>query len=677
MSNPLLEDHLLPPFSAIKPEHVFPALEKILAESEEAVNELLENQENPTWDSLIEPLDELDNRLRKAWSPVGHMNAVVNSKELREEYEKCLPLLSEYSTKMGQNKKLYEAYKSISESSKFTTYNSARKKIIEDALRDFKLSGIALPEDKQKRFGEIKKELSQLSSNFSNNVMDATMGWTKHVTDEDDIKGLPETAKIGAAEAAKEKELEGWLFTLHIPSYLPVMKFCENRELRKELYTAFVTRASDQGPDAGKYDNSENIEKILKLRKELTALLDFNNYAELSIATKMAGTTDEVLGFLNNLADRSLPQGKEDVEELREFAKTLGIDDLQYWDSAFVAEKLREHKYDYSQEKVKEYFAADRVISGMFQIVNRLYGIEFEQVQEFDTYHEDARFYKVKQEGEHIASFYLDLFARAHKRGGAWMDECRVRSFNSKRKQLPVAYLVCNFTGPVGDKPSLLTHSEVVTLFHEFGHGLHHMLTKVDEIGAAGINGVAWDAVELPSQFMENWCWEEQGLDLIAEHYETGEKLPKELLDKMLAAKNFNSATAMLRQLQFGLFDFKLHCDYGESDYQGVLDTMKQVRDKVSVLETPDFNRFQCGFSHIFAGGYAAGYYSYKWAEVLSADAYSKFEEKGIFDRETGMEFRNSVLAKGGSIEAGDLFKEFRGREPKIDALLRHSGING
>ncbi|MCM8543573.1 MAG: oligopeptidase A [Lentisphaeraceae bacterium] len=678
MSNPLLEEHLLPPFSKIKVEHIVPAIEKIIADNEAKMNELLENCSEPTWENTIEPLEELDRVLSDAWSPVGHMNSVVNSPELREAYEKCLPVISEYSTKVGQNKKLYEVYKKLLESADFESFPQARKKIITAALRDFKLSGIALPEDKQKRYGELKKKLSELSSKFSNNVLDATMAWTKNITDENELKGIPENAMAGARQAAKAKDLEGWLFTLDYPSFGPVMTYCENREFRREIYEAFTTRASDKGPYAGKFDNSEIMEEILKLRGELAKLLDFNNYAELSIATKMAGTTDEVLGFLNNLADRSIEQGKEEIAEIKKFAADeLGISDLNSWDSGFAAEKLRQKKYDFSQEELRPYLAADRVTSGMFEVVKRLYGITLEKVEGIDLWHPDVRFYKVMRDGEQIASFYLDLFAREHKRGGAWMDVCRSRISNSKVKQLPVAYLVCNFTAPVGDKPALITHNEVTTLFHEFGHGLHHMLTQVNELSASGISGVAWDAVELPSQFMENWCWEREGLDLIAEHFESGEKIPEEMIEKLLAAKNFGAGMAMLRQLELGLFDFEIHTNYGSDKFKGIQETLDSVRERVSVLKAPDFNSFQHGFAHIFAGGYAAGYYSYKWAEVLSADAYSKFEENGIFDRNTGLEFLDSILSKGGSADAAELFIDFRGRPPKIDALLRHCGIKG
>jgi len=678
MSNPLLDNSTLPPFSSIKAEHVVAAISELIAESSKAVKDILASVDEPDWDNFVQPLDEVGNKLRKAWSPVGHMNAVVNSLELRKAYETCLPLLSEYYTEMGQNKELYDAYLKISEGADFKNLSETKRKIISNELRDFKLSGIALPAEKQKRYGELQKSLSELSSSYSNNVLDATMSWTRLVDSLDDLSGIPENALQAAAEAAKAKDLEGWLFTLEFPSYYPVMTHCSNRELRLEMYTAHVTRASAGGPDASKFDNSEKMEDILKLRHELAQLLGFNNFAEHSLATKMAPSTNAVLKFLNDLAERSLPQANSEIDVMKEFAASeLGIEELNAWDTAFVAEKLRQHKYAISQEELRPYFAADRAVQGMFEIVNRLYGITFEQVEEFDSWHSDVRFYKILRDGQHIASFYLDLFARANKRGGAWMDECRCRMKNSDGElQLPVAYLVCNFTAPVGDDPALLTHTEIVTLFHEFGHGLHHTLTEVDELGVSGIGGVAWDAVELPSQIMENWCWEKEGLDLVAEHYKTGEQLPQAMIDKLLAAKNFNSAISMLRQLEMALFDFRMHCEYGTEAYKGIQGTLDEVRSKVSVIKAPKFNQFQNAFSHIFAGGYSAGYYSYKWAEVLSADAFSKFEEQGIFNRETGLEFLSSLLGRGGSADAAELFEKFRGRAPEVDALLRHSGIN-
>ncbi len=674
MNNPLLESSELPPFSKILPEHIKPAIESIIDENEKAVAALLASGAGTEWSALQEPLDQLDDRLGQAWSPVGHMNAVVNSEALRDAYNGCLPLLSEYSTRLGQNRQLFEAYQSLADSEEFNKLDSAQQKVINDNLRDFRLAGVALEDDKKARYGEIKKHLSELTSKFSDNVLDATMAWSKLITDESELAGLPESALAGAKQLAESKEKEGWLLNLDFPSYFPVMTYCDNRELRKEVYTAFSTRASDQGPNAGEFDNTKNIQEILKLRHELAQLLGFDNYAEYSLATKMAESPDKVIEFLEDLAAKSKPQAEKELAELKAFAKeTFGAEELEAWDVGYYGEKLRQQRYAISQEELRPWFPAEKAISGMFEVVNRLYGIEFETVNNVDTWHKDVRFFNITRKGEVIGRFYLDLYAREHKRGGAWMDVCRSRWKQDDKLQLPVAYLTCNFTPPVGDKPALLTHDEVVTLFHEFGHGLHHMLTKVDYAAISGISGVAWDAVELPSQFMENWCWEKEGLAIISGHFETGEPLPEEMLDKLLAAKNFQSAMMMVRQLEFSLFDFKLHKEYRENiDVQSVLN---EVRKQVAVVIPPSFNRFQNSFSHIFAGGYAAGYYSYKWAEVLSADAFSRFEEEGIFNRNTGESFLHEVLEKGGSAEPMELFVNFRGREPQIDALLRHSGI--
>ncbi|WP_419534066.1 oligopeptidase A [Endozoicomonas sp.] len=674
MNNPLLESSELPPFSKILPEHIKPAIESIIDENEKAVAALLASGAGTEWSALQEPLDQLDDRLGQAWSPVGHMNAVVNSEALRDAYNGCLPLLSEYSTRLGQNRQLFEAYQSLADSEEFNKLDSAQQKVINDNLRDFRLAGVALEDDKKARYGEIKKQLSELTSKFSDNVLDATMAWSKLITDESELAGLPESALAGAKQLAESKEKEGWLLNLDFPSYFPVMTYCDNRELRKEVYTAFSTRASDQGPNAGEFDNTKNIQEILKLRHELAQLLGFDNYAEYSLATKMAESPDKVIEFLEDLAAKSKPQAEKELAELKAFAKeTFGAEELEAWDVGYYGEKLRQQRYAISQEELRPWFPAEKAISGMFEVVNRLYGIEFETVNNVDTWHKDVRFFNITRKGEVIGRFYLDLYAREHKRGGAWMDVCRSRWKQDDKLQLPVAYLTCNFTPPVGDKPALLTHDEVVTLFHEFGHGLHHMLTKVDYAAISGISGVAWDAVELPSQFMENWCWEKEGLAIISGHFETGEPLPEEMLDKLLAAKNFQSAMMMVRQLEFSLFDFKLHKEYRENiDVQSVLN---EVRKQVAVVIPPSFNRFQNSFSHIFAGGYAAGYYSYKWAEVLSADAFSRFEEEGIFNRNTGESFLHEVLEKGGSAEPMELFVNFRGREPQIDALLRHSGI--
>ncbi|MBY7959084.1 oligopeptidase A [Vibrio fluvialis] len=678
MSNPLLTFTDLPPFSAIKPEHVKPAVEKAIEDCRARIDAVLVGNAEPSWESVIAPIEEVDDRLSRIWSPVSHMNSVMNSDELRDAYESCLPILSEYSTWVGQHKGLFEAYKAIKASKAFATLNRAQQKTITDGLRDFELSGIGLPAAEQKRYGEISKRMSELGSKFSNNVLDATMGWTKHVTDVNELSGMPESALAAAQAAAEAKGLEGYLLTLDIPSYLPVMTYCDNQALRQELYEAYVTRASDRGPNAGKWDNSEIIAEQLKLRHEISRMLGFNTYSEKSLATKMAESPEQVLGFLNNLATKAKPQGEREVEELRQFAEQeFGVTALNLWDIAYYSEKQKQHLFDISDEELRPYFPEHKVVSGLFEVLNRVFGMEVKERQGVDTWHESVRFFDIfDSEGTLRGSFYLDLYAREHKRGGAWMDECRVRRINGEGElQTPVAYLTCNFNRPVGNKPALFTHDEVVTLFHETGHGIHHMLTQVEVGSVSGINGVPWDAVELPSQFLENWCWEEEALAFISGHYETGEPLPKAMLEKMLAAKNFQSAMFILRQLEFGLFDFTLHTTYDPEQGPKVLETLADVKKKVAVLPSLEWNRFSHSFSHIFAGGYSAGYYSYLWAEVLSADAFSRFEEEGIFNRETGLSFLNNILEMGGSEEPMELFKRFRGREPQIDALLRHAGI--
>lgn len=680
--NPLLTMTGLPPFQHIKPEYVEPALEALIKFNREELEKLLSNTEGFTWENLIEPLEDMDDRLGRMWSPVSHMNSVVNSDELRDAYNNCLPLLSEYSTEMGQNVELYIAYQSIKDSADFKKLDTAQKKIIDNALRDFHLSGIDLPEEKKKRFREIRQQLSKLTSKYEENVLDATQAWSKHITNKEKLSGLPDSALAMAQQAAEAKELEGWLFTLNFPSYYSVISYADDRVLREEMYQAYSTRASEQGPNAGEFDNSQIMEDILALRHEVAQLLGFNNYAERSLATKMAETPDQVLSFLHDLAKRSKHMAKQELAELTGFARQEDdVSDLSTWDVPYYGEKLRKHTYDISQEDLKPYFPETKVIPGMFAVVKRLYGISINEIDGVETWHDDVHFYEIRDDKNVVrGQFYLDVYARDKKRGGAWMDDCMGRKRNADGTlQLPVAYLTCNLTPPVGDEPALFTHDEVTTLFHEFGHGLHHMLTKVEHIGVSGINGVAWDAVELPSQFMENWCWEREALDLIAAHYKTGEPIPEELFNKMYAAKNFQAGMQMVRQIEFSLFDFRMYFEYqpehksikGER-IQSILD---EVRDEVSVIKPPAYNRFQHGFSHIFAGGYAAGYYSYKWAEVLSADAFSLFEEKGVFDSETGHAFLECVLEQGGTKEPMELFKNFRGREPEIDALLRHSGI--
>lgn len=616
MSNPLLTFSDLPPFSQIKPEHVKPAVEKAITDCRAKIDALLEGNDTPTWQNLVAPIEQVDDRLSRIWSPVSHMNSVVNSEELREAYESCLPLLSEYGTWVGQHKGLFEAYKAIKASNEFAQLTQAQKKTITDALRDFELSGIGLPANEQHRYGEISKRMSELGSQFSNNVLDATMGWTKHVTDEAELAGMPESALAAAQAAAEAKELEGYLLTLDIPSYLPVMTYCDNQALRKELYEAYVTRASDRGPNAGKWDNSEIINEQLKLRHEIARMLGFNTFSEKSLATKMAETPDQVLGFLNDLASKAKTQGEREVEDLRSFAsKEFGVESLELWDIAYYSEKQKQHLFQISDEELRPYFPESKVVSGLFEVLNRVFDMTVTEREGVDTWHESVRFFDIFDDKQTLrGSFYLDLYAREHKRGGAWMDDCRGRRVTLEGElQSPVAYLTCNFNRPVGDKPALFTHDEVVTLFHEFGHGIHHMLTQVETGAVSGINGVPWDAVELPSQFLENWCWEEEALAFISGHYESGEPLPKAMLDKMLAAKNFQSAMFILRQLEFGLFDFTLHTEFDPEVGPRVLETLAQVKSKVAVLPSLEWNRFSHSFSHIFAGGYSAGYYSYLW----------------------------------------------------------------
>lgn len=676
MSNPLLEHHLLPPFSRIKASDVEPAVDELLARNRQKIAELTANDGARDWDTLVAVLDELNDELGQAWSPVSHLNGVMNSPEIREAYNAALPKLSQYWTEMGQNAALYKAFKELKESAEFAKLSQPQQTVIEHTLRDFRLSGIALPAEKQQRFAELKQQLSKLTTQYSENVLDATQGWIKHVTDETQLAGLPEHVIAGAREAAESRELDGWVFTLDFPPYFGVMTYAEDRALREEMYQAFCTRASDQGPTAGQWDNSAIMDEILALRYELAQLLGFANYAEYSLATKMAQSPDQVTEFLRDLAQRSRPKAEQELAELKAFAKeTDGLEDLQSWDLSYYGEKLKQARYEISQQELRPYFPLPTVLNGLFDIAGGLFNFSVEEVQEFDSWHKDVRLFKLVRDGEAIAYCYLDPFARAGKRGGAWMDECRVRRLlPDGTLQLPVAYLVCNFTPATGDQPALLTHNEVTTLFHEFGHGLQHMLTRMQEADVSGINGVAWDAVELPSQFMENWCWEPESLAKMSGHFETGEKLPKALLDKLLAAKHFQSGMMMLRQIEFALFDFELHQHYqpGKTNIQQVLDS---VRKEVAVTIPPEWNRFQHGFSHIFAGGYAAGYYSYKWAEVLSADAFSRFEEEGLDNPAVGQSYRETILEQGGSREAMDVFVDFRGREPKVDALLRHSGI--
>lgn len=679
MKNVLLEEHTLPPFSKIQTKEIKPAIQARIDHIWQVLKQQLakiEPGQSPDWETLVAPYDLASDLLNQSWSPVTHLNSVMNSDELREIYAECVQLLTEFGTAIDQYEPLFKAYEAMAASEAYQQLSKSKQKVIQDALRDFRLAGVALPEADKQRYGEIKQRLSTLSTDFSNNVLDATQAWYKHFDSAEALAGLPPVALASAQQAAQQKNLEGYVTTLDMPSYLAVMTYADDRQLREETYQAYSTRAAAVEGDGAQWNNNDLIDEILSLRHELAVLLGFSNYAELSLATKMANTPKQVIDFLHKLAEQSLPYAKEDFKELENFARDEhGIEQLQAWDLAYYSEKLRQRDYAISQEELRPYFPVERVLEGLFTVVNRLFNITISAVDDVDLYHPDVRFYEIKQNGETIAYFYFDLYARDKKRGGAWMADCRSRFKHNDIIQLPVAFLTCNFTAPVGETPSLLTHQEVTTLFHEFGHGLHHMLTQMEEVAISGIAGVAWDAVELPSQFLENWCWEKEVIPLISAHYETGEALPCDKLEKLLAAKNFQSGMQMVRQLEFALFDMKLHGEYDPDNLKPVQQVIDEVRQQVAVSIPPAYNKFQNSFSHIFAGGYAAGYYSYKWAEVLSADAFSLFEEKGIFDESTGERFLQCILAKGGSQEAMELFVEFRGRQPQTEALLRHSGL--
>ena len=677
MTNPLLETYDLPPFSQIKPEHAVPAITEILTCNRQTIANLLQPGKTYTWANLAEPLENLEDRLNKAFAPVGHLNSVVNCDELREAYNACLPLLTDYATEFGHNEELYRAFQALADGPEYPTLSQVQRKIIDNALRDFRLSGVALPPEQKERYKAVALELSRLSSQFQDNLLDATNGWSRHIEDEAQLSGIPDAARIVARERAERDGKAGWVFNLEFPSYYAVITFADNRELRQEFYTAYATRASELGPNAGKWDNTDLMEKILALRHEEAQLLGFANFAELSLATKMARSTDEVIHFLEDLSRRSLPVAHKDLDDLRTYAAACnGGENLESWDLGYYSEKLRQQAYSLSEEEIKPYFPATKAVPGMFEVVERLYGLYIREVEGVDVWHPDVKFYEISDKANEIRGyFYLDLYARPKKRGGAWMDECATRRKTEAGTQLPIAFLICNFTPPKGNDPALLRHEEVLTLFHEFGHGLHHMLTRVDHLGVSGIHGVQWDAVELPSQFMENFCWDREALGLISGHYQTGEPLPDTLYKKMLAARNFQSGMQMVRQLELSLFDFHIHRDYDPALGGRVYPILDAIRKQTAVFIPPAFNRFAHSFSHIFAGGYGAGYYSYKWAEVLSSDAYSLFEENGVFDARTGQAFLEKILERGGSRDAMELFIDFRGREPKIDALLRHSGI--
>ena len=676
--NPLLEPGELPSFSKIRPDMIKPAIEQLISQNRAAIAEL-SAQQSHDWDNLIKPLELMNDRLDKAWSPVRHLNSVKSSPELRDAYNSCLPLLSEYSTEISQNHQLYQGYREIETSATFKNYNPAQRKTITDALLHFRLGGVELEGEDRLRYQQLQKDLSELQSSFENNLLDSTQAWQYLTEDVTELQGLPEYALSMLRQLAEQKDLAGYRVTLDMPCFQAVITYADNRDLRKSIYEAYVTRASDQGITDKIWDNAYIMRDIVVKRQEKAQLLGFKDYAEYSLETKMASSVEQVIEFLHDLAARSRQAAIAEVNERQAYAESLGFEgELEAWDYAYYSEKLKQNRYQISDEDLKPYFADDRVISGLFDIVARLYRVRISRVEtEVDRWDDAVSFYQIEdQQGEVVGQFFLDLYARENKRGGAWMDECVNRYRIDGKTQIPVAYLTCNLTPPLGDEPALFTHDEVITLFHEFGHGLHHMLTRVDVPDVAGINGVEWDAVELPSQFMENFCWEYDALKLFACHYRTDEPLPDELYQRMIAAKNFQSALQMLRQIEFALFDIRLHQQADITSAQQIQAILDSVRAEVSVVKTPPINRFQNGFSHIFAGGYAAGYYSYKWAEVLSADAFSAFEEEGIFNPETGQRFLQCVLEQGGSRPALESFLCFRGREPQIDALLMHSGIS-
>ncbi len=672
--NPLLDFSGLPRFRDLRPEHVAPAIEQLLAEARATLARVTQAQLPLTWEAFVAPLEDANERLGRAWGQVTHLHAVLDSPALREAYNAGLPKVTQYWTELAQNRPLFEKYRALRADPAFERLTPARRKLVEDALRDFRLGGAELPADRKARFAEVQEELAGLGAKFSENLLDATNAFSLTITDDKRLAGVPQDVREAAREAAERDGHGGWKLTLHAPSYMPVMQYAEDRELRATMYRESATRASEFGRP--EWDNTPLIARILRLRNEEARLLGYRDYASVSLVPKMADTPEQVLAFLRDLARRARPFAERDLGELREFARAeLGLERLEAWDLAYASEKLRTRLYDFSDQEVKRYFPEDVVAAGLFRLVSKLYGLRITP-GDAPVWQEDVRFFEIADSaGTLIGQFYVDLYARETKRGGAWMDDAITRRRKDERIQTPVAYLNCNFSRPVGGKPALFTHDEVITLFHEFGHGLHHLLTEVEDLGVSGINGVEWDAVELPSQFMENFCWEWEVLEHMTRQADSGAPLPRALYDKMLAAKNFQSGLATLRQIEYALFDMRLHHDYDPDSGRTPLELLEEVRREVAAIFPPAYSRFPNNFSHIFAGGYAAGYYSYKWAEVLSSDAYSLFEEKGILDAATGARFRDEILAVGGSRPASESFRAFRGREPRVDALLRHSGM--
>ena len=677
-SNPLLEEEGLPRFSDIYAHHVVPALDEVLASSQQQIDQLEKSADRADWSGFSEPLQAVDERLQRFWSPVSHLNSVQDSPELREAYQVGLERLTAYHALLGQNRVLYDGYQRIEQSEDFASLDSAKQRVISNALRDFRLSGVALEGEARERFRAIATELAALSNTFEQNVLDATDSWALDLVDERDLSGLPQTVIDLARQTADSADVPGWRFTLRAPSYVPFMKYSDRRELREQTYRAYVGRASDCGPNPGQWDNSGVIRQVISLRQESAALLGYADYAGYALVNRMANSVSEVESFLTDLSARARPFAERELQTLEQFAeREFGSGPLARWDLPYYSEKLRAAICGFDPEAVRPFFPLPRVLEGLFEVVNRLFGIMVRQTESPDLWHDDVTLYEILDaSGNQRGKFFLDPYAREHKRGGAWMADCAGRRrMAGGAIQNPVAFLTCNFTPPVGDRPALLTHDEVLTLFHEFGHGLHHMLTTVEESAVAGISGVPWDAVELPSQILENWCWEPEVLDMLARHVDTHERLPADLVKRLRSARTFQSGLQMVRQLEFALFDLRLHATTHLDGDDAVQNLLDQVRHEVSVLDTLPFDRFQNSFSHIFAGGYAAGYYSYLWAEVLSADAYSRFEEEGIFDPQAGQAFLQEVLEKGGVENPLDMFVAFRGRDPGIESFLRHQGL--
>jgi oligopeptidase A len=673
MNNPVLNRKGLPLFDQIKPDHISPAIESILKEANTLIDSLKGMSVTPSWINFVEPIEIISEKISRAWGQIEHLNAVVNSENLRKSYNDNLIKLTKFYTNLSQDESLYKKYQSLKNSEVFNSLTPSQKRIIENVLREFKLGGAELNEKDKKKFKVIQEKLAKLSTQFEENILDATNEFSIFVDDLDELRGIPEENIKKALAEAKEDKKEGYKFTLHFPSYLPVMQYADNRVLREKLYHAYATRASELA--SPKFDNTKLIEEILELRYESSKLLGFKNFTEMSLVTKMAKSSEEVIGFLMNLANKAKPFALKDMEELKSFSKTLNIEKLEAWDIAYVSEKLRQAKYSFSENEVKQYFPEHRVLKGLFKVVETIFKLKIMK-SDAHTWHNDVSFYSIKNENnELVGQFYLDLYARNHKRGGAWMDEAISRYKNSLGSSHPVAFLTCNFSSPSESKAALFSHDDVITLFHEFGHGLHHMLTTVDDYSISGIKGVEWDAVELPSQFMENFCWEWDVVKHMTEHVDNKNPLPKALFDKMIQAKNFQSGMQTLRQIEFALFDIRLHTEYSDQNKINPIKLLEAIRDEIAVVRPPSWNRFPNSFSHIFAGGYAAGYYSYKWAEVLASDAFSLFEEQGILSSHVGQKFQDEVLSKGGSRPAMESFVAFRGREPSVDALLRHNGM--